>query len=199
MITKEVNSLQMAFTVSVPSSIEEYDRLAKQDGAALKSAVDNALYRGYFNDFRPAFTAAVEKETGIMQERNADNDVVEKEAPYMNRVVATLAKNENISDLNAVRARFAPLAQQTADSIVFDPSAKERTGSGSNLVAKTYLKIANEAFEGGKLAALSAKLASLGFPSTISDDKDASILSVAKAIAAREAKKREALTAEYAV
>ena len=60
-----VNSLGFDLSYEVPSTVAEYDRLAKKVGAALESANLNVIYRSVFAKFRAAFLDAVVNNTGI--------------------------------------------------------------------------------------------------------------------------------------
>jgi hypothetical protein len=198
-----VYSLGQEFQLAVPESVSEYDQLAKKDGAALESAIANAIFRGYLPEWRTKFVEELEKVSGVKREVDAEGTPTGTDASenkYAERVYATIAKDEGITP-DAAKAKFAGLAQEVASKIAFDPSKKERTGGGSNLIAKTYIKIATEAFDGGKIQMLADKLANFGFALTspLTGDKDADVLAVAKLIAARQKKINEEKNAELAV
>lgn len=199
----EVYSLGQTFNVSVPESESEFDQLAKKQGACVDSANSNVIYRSYLPDWRPAFVEYLESESEVKREVDAEGNPTgedKSENAYANRVYASLAKSENVTP-DVVRARFAGKAQELANAIAFDPSKKERSGGGSNLVAKTYIKWASEAFDAGKINLLADKLAQFGFAlsTPLTGDREADVLAVAKVIAAREAKKREEAKGELAV
>jgi len=201
MKAREANSLGQKFKVMSPETIEENDRLAKQEGATLEGAVWNEFYRGVFPCWRPLFCAKLEEVTGIVRSRDAEGNPIgedRNESAYCNRVYATVAKQDG-TDLDTAKAKFAGIAQECADheDCRYDPSVKERKGGGSNLVPKTWHDIAKDAAAKGILANVSEKLAKLGYPSTVTGNDDASILSVAKAITARERDKTKERKSEY--
>jgi hypothetical protein len=211
MVSKQVNTLGFELNVQVPDSIGEYDNLAKKQGAALESAVLNVLYRSVFAKFRAQFAEAVENNTGIERlteptgkkvknEDGTKEDGVrfsETEKVYFDRVCAQLAASGEFGSTEAAAASFAGLAQETIASIAFDPSESEKTPAGPKKVAKAYITLAEKANAAGKLSALADQLSSkLG-----NWKVEATVDSVAKAIAEDQRRKREAqkLDAEYGV
>ena len=106
-------------------------------------------------------------------------------------------RNGQFASTEAAAASFASLAQETIGSIAFDPSESEKAPSGPKKVAKAYVTLAEKAAASGKLAALASQLGSkLG-----NWKVEATVDSVAKAIAEDQRRKREAqkLDAEYGV
>jgi hypothetical protein len=202
-------------SVNVPSSIDEYDTLAKKVGAALESANLNVLYRSVFAKFRSAFAEAVENNSGIARETEAvlkadgtpkvDDETkepvlkfTETEDKYFKRACAQLAKQGAFASAEAAAASFLPLAQETIATIAFDPSESERAPSGPKTVAKAYTKLAEQAQASGKLETLAMQLQEkLGATWYV----EVTIDSVARAVSEDQRRKREAqsLTAEYAV
>lgn len=213
MVSKQVNTLGFELNVNVPDTIAEYDNLAKKQGAALESAVLNVLYRSVFAKFRQQFAEAVENNTGIerlteptgKKVKNEDGSessedqvrYTETEKVYFDRACAELVRNGQFASTEAAAASFASLAQETIGSIAFDPSESEKAPSGPKKVAKAYVTLAEKAAASGKLAALASQLGSkLG-----NWKVEATVDSVAKAIAEDQRRKREAqkLDAEYGV
>jgi len=213
MVSKQVNTLGFELSVNVPDSIAEYDQLAKKQGAALESAVLNVLYRSVFARFRAQFAEAVENNTGIerlteptgkkVKDENGNEtgeDAVrfsETEKVYFDRVCAELVKSGQAASIEAAAAGFTKLAQDTISSIAFDPSESEKAPSGPKKVAKAYVTLAEKAQAAGKLSALADQLAN-----KLANWKvEATVDSVAKAIAEDQRRKREAqkLDAEYGV
>ena len=213
MITKEVSSLGFNLNVSVPESIAEYDQLAKKSGAALESATLNVLYRSTFAKFRSQFATAVENNTGIDRltevvlgkdgQPKKDEDgsevtrYVETEDKYFKRVLAQLVTDGKFASVEAAAASFGQLAQDTIASIAFDPSEQEREPVQPKKVAKAYVTLAEKAQANGKLESLATSLAT-----KLANWKvEATVDSVAKAIAEDQRRKREAqkLDAEYGV
>lgn len=139
-----IKSLGFELTINVPSSVEEFDQLAKRAGACLTEATANVLYRGTLAEFRDTFCEELEKETGIARltkvtgKSKAGEDIIayaETEADYVKRVAAE--KSVEVSS-------FADLANRVAAAITFDPSATERKGGAPKKVAKLYLNIVEE-------------------------------------------------------
>lgn len=211
MVSKKVNTLGFELSVNVPDSIAEYDTLAKKQGAALESAVLNVLYRSVFAAFRAQFAEAVENNTGVARlmektgkkvknEDGTEEDAVrfaETEKVYFDRVCAELVQNGEHPTVEAAAASFSQLAQETIASIAFDPSESEKAPTGPKKVAKAYTLLAEKAQAAGKLDALASQLSSkLG-----NWKVEATVDSVAKAIAEDQRRKREAqkLDAEYGV
>ncbi len=58
----EVKSLGFKLTKATPSSVEEFDTMAKESGAALREAVRNVLYRSTLADFRNSFLHGSDEE-----------------------------------------------------------------------------------------------------------------------------------------
>lgn len=169
----KVNSLGYKELVySVPSSVEEFDRLAKAVGACLNEGIRNVLYRSSLASFRDGFLHGIAADgdkpeikgldalTGIERKskvtkpevKDADGKITqeevtawdEKEEEYANRVFATLASNGTFPSIDAARAAYAPHAQAVLTAIVFDPAKTERASAGPKKTPKTYLSIAEE-------------------------------------------------------
>ena len=129
-------SLGLNVKLTVPSSVEEYDLLAKKSGAALESAVANAVYRGKggLADFRSDFADALESATGIKRttevvtdkegkpktddEGNTVTRYLESEQDYFDRV---------IKETNRTVESFQDIADQVSAKLVLDPSVSERS------------------------------------------------------------------------
>ena len=216
---KKVNSLGFELNKSVPVTNEEYDQLAGESNAACAHATASTLYRSTFPQFRSLFLHGCDeseagpeikgidhndvtgikrntKPSGKKDEEGNDIEVWdETEGKFWARVKAELG----LSDEAAI-ARFGELAQQCMDRAEFDPKVKERGVSGPRKPAKTYVKIAKQAVEQGKAQLLADKLAAaLGYEVAVVGDVEKDTDTLAKAIAANEAKKRKESEAEYAV
>lgn len=211
-----VSSLGFDLNKQVPESVAEYDQLARRPNAALEDAVDSCLYRGTFAEFRSLFLhgcdeddsgpalVGVDKQTGIDRltkvTKNAKGEEVEvwdeSEAVYWKRVVATKFGG----DIEAAVREFQSHAQAAMDRAAFDPSVKERKAAGPKTIAKTYIAIAKQAVADGKGQRLADLLAGhLGRAVALTGDVDTDVATLSRAIADREAQKRAALKAEYAV
>lgn len=213
----QVNSLGFDLVKSVPESIEEYDSLAKRQGACLDDAINSTLYRGTFAMFRDLFlhgqeadeangiTAfeGVESITGIERKtkevKSGDKTTTvydETEGNYWKRVIA----EKFGGDADKAKAEFAAVAQEAMNRAEFDPSIAERKSSGPKTVAKQYVSIATDAVNAGKGQKLADMLAAhLGRAISLTGNNEDDIKILARAIADREAQKRAALKGEYAV
>lgn len=221
----EVNSLGFTMTKSVPSTVEEYNSLAKRADGCLEDAIASTLYRGTFAEFRSIFLhgadadgdlpalEGLDKLTGIERRTKTTKspkgeDVEswdETEAKFFDRIVA-----EKFSgDKDAAIAAYQSHAQAAMDRASFDPSAKERTSAGPKKVAKTYIAVAAEAVKSGKGQRLAELLGSyLGRAVTLIDGEGDEVVAknvdiLARAISDREAQKRaereKEMKSEYAV
>lgn len=113
--------LGMQFNITVPGSVESFDRYAGSEGAALDGAISEHCYRRPSSQFRREFLARVEAETGIEREtktqgegENAKTVYSEKEAEYWKRVTGP--------DSDFSEGSFADLAQDVASSISWLPT-----------------------------------------------------------------------------
>jgi hypothetical protein len=128
-------SLGLNVTLNVPSSVEEFDSLAKKSGSALENAISNAVYRGKggLADFRSDFADAVEQATSVKRitetltddkgepkkdaEGNVKTRYTESEQTYFDRVIKETSRTPE---------SFQELADSVAASLVLDPSVTER-------------------------------------------------------------------------
>ncbi|MBO87947.1 MAG: hypothetical protein CMP14_00355 [Rickettsiales bacterium] len=111
----------MQFNITVPGSVESFDRYAGQEGAALDGAINEHCYRRPSSQFRREFLARVEAETGIERATKTQGDgdsaktvYAEKEAEYWKRVTGP--------DSDFSEGSFADLAQDVASSISWLPT-----------------------------------------------------------------------------
>lgn len=225
MVTQTISTLGFDLNTQVPGSVDEYDTLAKQQGACLTSAVLNVLYRSTLATFRSNFVEAVENNTGILRlteqvknkdgslkseketVKNADGTETTSETPvtkytetekdYFLRVCAELVTQSKFASLEAASGSFQSLAQTTIDTITFDPAEAEKKQSGPKKIAKAYTALAQKASDNGKLETLAATLATKLVNWTVL----ATVDSVARAISEDQRRKREneKLDQEYAV
>ena len=173
MKTKTYKSLGLEVKVSVPSTMEEFDKLAKREGACLDEATNNAVYRGYLGNFRAdllhgreadaengiAAFKGLEEATGVERltkdsgKKNAKGEAIEvydeTEEEYKDRVVA------------GGRITVAEL-QQMADELTsitaFDPSARERKPSAPKKLAEKWLTHAKAILKKGQIEELNKRL-----------------------------------------
>lgn len=202
----EVSTLVFdGLTKEVPSSVEEFDQLAKKQGAALESAIMNVLYRGTLAKFRAAFVEWLAKETGIARKTRTEGEGEkaktvpdEKDSVYVDRVIATLSGGDD-DKAAAIVAGWQAKAQELMDAAEFNPAESERKGGdGSKLVAKTYINWAKDAIAAGKGQALANLLTQKLGRTVAVDGSENDVMSLAKAIAENEAKIRaDRKSAEY--
>jgi hypothetical protein len=203
-----VNTLDFDLNYSVPETPEEFDQRAKQQGACVKEASNNVLYRVTFAEFRDLYTERLEKETGIErltkvvkpEQRNEAGEITqeevvawdESEKKYANRVYAQLVADGKFPTIEAARASFLPLAQKTIDSIPFDPSVAERT-SGPKKTPKTYVEVAQAIIDQGGAEKAATKLSGL-LGRAVTPDLD----SLARAVWDDQKRQKAQLAAGYA-
>lgn len=195
--SKEFNSLGLKVTIPVPTSVEDFDTLAGEQGAALREGIGNIVYRGPLAVFRNELCDRVEAITKIARKftitKNDDGTdkldsdgtpVVEKweaEAVYIKRVAGDNPE------------QFQSIANEISSSLTFDPSKPEPKSAGPKSIAKVYLKTAQDLFDQGRgekvIAALSAKLG-IAAPVTVEG--------LASLVKEDQRRKQAALVSEYA-
>jgi len=126
MIAYQNKSLDLNFTVMVPESAEEFDRLAGVTGACVGEANRNVIYRSVNHEFRDKLCERMENETGVPREsktsKKADGTEVteytENEKAYINRLLAGKHIDEDKMQL---------IATEVGKTCIFDPSPSTRT------------------------------------------------------------------------
>lgn len=166
MRVKEYKSLGLVVKVSVPSTADEFDQLAKRAGACVDEATNNAVYRGYLGEFRDTLLHGIEAEPakdgkpavpgfdGIEQRtkitrkvkkvKKGDKEVEvydETEDEYLSRVAAT--QKVEVSS-------FQPIADEVCKRLAFDPSASERKPAGPKTLPAIYKNTAAGVIAKGK-------------------------------------------------
>ena len=130
----EYDSSGHKFKIAVPESVEEYDQLAKKQGACLDAAIDHEVYHGTLGDVRDSFAGLVGEHysiprrkigTGVFEGEGDDRKettVDEKDSVYLKRVAA---EKELTGD-----APFQSIADRLSHGgdkeVKFDPSVRER-------------------------------------------------------------------------
>lgn len=208
-----VKTLGYQISVSVPDSVQEFDRLAKAEGVCLEQANRNVIYRSVLAEFRSLFTEALESLTKISRKTKdtgktrkvkteaADGSVTETEeaivvwaeteSEYEDRVVQTIASQESLT-AEAVKSRFQALADKIAATLPFDPSESEKTPAGPKKVSAAVLAVAQKIIDAGRADAVAANLATkLGIP------VDSSLESLARAVAEDQRRKRLEMEKDY--
>jgi hypothetical protein len=203
-----VNSFGYDLNYSVPATPEEFDQLAKQQGACVKEANNNVIYRSTLADFRSSFCERLEKDTGIErktkvvkpEQRNEAGEITQEEVVawdeteknYFNRVIASLVSSGAAPTPEAAAASLAAVAQEIIDSIPFDPSATERT-SGPKKTPKTYVEVAQAIIDQGGAEKAATKLSGL-LGRAVTPDLD----SLARAVWDDQKRQKAQLAAGYA-
>ena len=173
-----VSSLGFDLTKEVPSTVEEYNTLAKRESAALEDAINNTLYRGTLAEFRSKFLEELGTLTGVARgivkpatSEEADDAVYESEGKWYKRILASVN--------NVVPPDWTVLAQRIMDASAFDPSAKERSSDGP-AIGKKDLALAQELIKRGesKVAEVAAQLSTKLGRAVATDEK-----SLARALA----------------
>lgn len=171
MKTVQNETLGFKLNIQVPDSVEEFDRLAGKQGAALDEANKNVIYRGWNADFRKKLIEQLEKTYGAGTETNipravigkgpkrekdgVEPDIFETEKKYVDRLIAG-----GIS-----LATMQPTAESIGAAIAFDPSAAER----STKIGKEYLELADGVIAKGPQAVDTAVTKLLGLNPTFGD------------------------------
>lgn len=145
MQTVETKSLAHKFKISAPSTVEEFDKMAKKDGATLDAAVQQEIAHGTLGDVRDVFVALIEEETGIarrdigtglfeeVEGKRTEITKPEKHQAYYDRVCAE-------KGLDSDKEPFAHLAARISEGgdkeVKFDPSVRERKTPIAKLAKK---------------------------------------------------------------
>lgn len=225
MQTMEVKCLSFSkLNYEVPSSIEEFDRLAHHVGAGLFEANKNVLYRAVLNQARYGFLHGIEEDkeagraaikgleelTGIERKTKVTKPEVkdgegkitqeevtawdETETEFEERVYATLVTNKQFPSVEAVVASYAPLMQQVLNAIPFDPQKQERGAAGPKKTPKTFVGIAVALIE----MAGSVEAAVSKFTAKTGRSVDATKEALAKGIWEDQTAQRKTIAAGYA-
>lgn len=209
MTNQTVKTLGLTIAVAVPSTVEEYDQMAKESGAALKSAVLNTIYRSYLAAFRAEFVEKIQALTGIERKTKPSGKFEKgedgKEDPSKPILVFDETEAEYFDRVQAQTGKTADAFQSVADELVsavdeegklvlaFDPSATEKKPAGPKQVAKTYLEAAKTLVDQGIGEAVASKLAAkLGITVEVT------VESIGRAIAENERRSKAELVARLA-
>lgn len=220
----KVNSLGLDLDYSVPGSTDEFDQLAKRSGACLAEANNNVLYRSVLAEFRDTFlhgnedgsVEGVDKQTGIERKyrvtkpetRNDKNEITQEEVTawdesekvYFDRVLATLVQQGTYPSVDAARASFQGHAQAVINTVVFDPSQRERAAKGPKKTPKSYVEIAEAlvTLKGSVAAAIAGFNAKTGASLAVSGNDEADKAVLATAIWNDQKAKKANIAAGYA-
>lgn len=206
---KSVTQSTLGFAVlvaGVPSTAAEYDEMAKEVGACLDDAVENAIYRGWLNTFRSKFCEALEQKFGHVFARPKTETLNEKtgkvtvvygrDTLYIDQLEAALAASPEFSTPGAAHSAMQEVASGVAAGLPFTLTTV-RTGGK---VAKEWLEAADSIIDAvtkgsGDYSKFVENITALvpGFAFAFDDAGNPTRESIAFALRARmEQKKREA-------
>ena len=145
MNTQAQKTLGLTITITgIPSNVEEFDALAKEDGGCLQYAIENVIYRSWLAGFRSAFISLCELKTGIARYTEGEGDelkISEKDTSYLKRLREVEETPE--SDLQA-------WAQELADVRPFavNPVSVSKVGKKYMEAAAGIIDTAETDFDG---------------------------------------------------
>ena len=131
-----------SFAINIPSTVEEYDQLAKKSGAALDAAIDHEVYHGTLGEVRTKFMELIAEDTGIKPrevgtgiftgegEEKVEETKKEKFEAYVNRVCAEKSLDPEKEPFKHLAARLSAGGDK---EVKFDPSVTPRTGGGPKI------------------------------------------------------------------
>jgi hypothetical protein len=134
--------------VAVPETVEEFDSLAKKEGAAIQAAVTQEIYHGTLGDIRSAAEElineaykATRRDVGMGQFEEVDGKRTEitkeeKWDTYLTRV----ATENNLPGETPFQHIFDRLSVGGDKEVKFDPSAQKRTGTGPKIPVQDTLQ-----------------------------------------------------------
>lgn len=184
---REYSSLGLAIALSVPSSVDEFNTLAKatdpQANPCLDEATNNVVYRGSLAEFRELFLHGrkADAEKGLSEIIGVEgvSNIDRRTIPVMKDGKAVEKDGQPVetfdpedseakyfkrvcAEMKVEPSHFATLAQQVADTIAFDPSASERKPSlpkklPKDILEKATAKVAQGEEAFNKLAGIIAK------------------------------------------
>jgi hypothetical protein len=187
METKQYRCLGLKANIEVPSSIEEYDKMANKSGACLGDAIDNVIYRNTLTGIRADFCAKLEEKSGIARKTvstgkkrkvtviedgksvEREEEIVafdESEAKYVARVQAAEGLNDD-----AFVAKYQSLMDEVVSATAtdestgatykvnaFDPTETERKPAQPKKLAACYIETATRVFANGNQAKIATRI-----------------------------------------
>lgn len=200
--TKEVK-YGLKVTCDQPESVEEFDKLAKRDGACLDEAVDNIWFRGVLGDAWYGLAVTLNQETGSTFDMQDSGNKKKDGTPQMERVltdpkhVGKLMKDHNLStaDVQVVLDRVMKDGYDVTSAdgkttkhyeVKFDPSVSEtseriaKPGKGDLEMADKFIAQGDD-----KLAITMGKITQVTGETTNLDGLDAEAKRNAVALAVR--------------
>ena len=165
-------SLGLDLAVPVPSTVEEYETLAKAKGVVLKNAIKQEINHGWLGDFRDIFCHGqeadvekgvvgfkgleqrygIERLTKVTGKKKDGTDIVEfDESPeeFVNRVVA----EKSIS-----KDKLQLMANELVAILPFDPSVREHKPAAPKKLAEKWLVHAKALLKKGAIEELNKRL-----------------------------------------
>lgn len=189
------NSLYADVNVAVPDSVEEFDRLAKRNGACLDAAVKQVIFHKVLGDVREDIVDAcvkafdfprLEVDTGKKKKDGSAVLVDEDAKDYIHRLFA----DKDWDRENPAQTYRDVVA---AIEVTFDPSATERVGK-ARVLPKMYLEAGKRILANGNGPRWAKE-----FGITLTGETEADASSLGWKIKDREdAKRREAEAAAKA-
>ena len=134
--------------VSVPETVEEFDSLAKKDGAAIQAAVTQEIYHGTLGDIRSAAEELINEAykatrrdvgTGQFEEVDGKRTEITKEEKWDTYLTRVAAEN-NLTGETPFQHIFDRLSVGGDKEVKFDPSAQKRTGTGPKIPVQDTLQ-----------------------------------------------------------
>ncbi len=140
--------------INVPTSVAEYDKLAKKEGACLEAAIDHEVAHGTLGAIRKALCKLFEDEGGegkgakrretatgkfATDKDGKKTEILKKETDldFFNRIVA-----EKSLTAEQVAAMIATVADGGAKEVKFDPSTTPRQPAKPPVLAADYINSA---------------------------------------------------------
>lgn len=179
-----------------PATVEEFNALdpkavAAGENPCLDVAIDDIMKHKVLGGFRSDLLDALEAKFKVERINHGTEKEPkwESDAKFMNRLIATENENRNgkgsaLTDAFAatIRAEVRELAQTTLEKQDFVVAGATRTGSGTP-VGKNDTKLATEAVDTGKAAALAALLSkALGRDVVLTGNKEDDVLTIGRAL-----------------
>ena len=123
MVSYEVNTLGINYSVQVPASVDEYNKLApKRSNPVLEDAIDNVWYRGGAAEARDTLYNGVLKAKSTARPKVSINGKdVDAPATRAN-ITALLGDGETLES-------YGYILEEWATGFEFDPSVAERSSS----------------------------------------------------------------------
>ena len=198
MKTVEYDSSGYTFKLSVPSTVAEFDQLAKRTDAALSNAIDHEVYHGTLGEIREALCDLVEEVYKVERREvgtgkfETNDDGTKTEVLKWEPAVVFLDRVAGEKSLPAVKPFQKEVDRLSAGGdkeVKFDPSVHERKSGPKKLAAKwtnmagQFLTGAvnpktNKPYDLTKFNAAATK--QLGRSFTATNDKDADTKSLAQ-------------------